>query len=86
MVVDDVAKRYPAMDGKQGSQCMSIGADSLPLHFDGWKCFFHIRKPSQEELRSLPVYELTSPREYKPQSIFNTRRLTPAHAEVDVSE
>ena len=31
VVVNDVAKRHPAMDGKQGSQCMSIRADSLPL-------------------------------------------------------
>ena len=34
VVVNDVAKRHPAMDGKQDSQCISIGADSLPLHFD----------------------------------------------------
>ena len=35
VVVNDVAQRHPAMDGKQGSQCISIGADTLPLHFDG---------------------------------------------------
>ena len=86
VVVNDVAKRHPAMDDKQGSQCISIGADTLPLHFDGWKCFFQIRKPSQEELKTLPVYELTSPHEYKPQSSFNTRSLTPDHVEVNVTE
>ena len=86
VVVNDVAQRHPAMDGKQGSQCISIGADTLPLHFDGWNCFFQIRWQSQEELKTLPVYELTSPHEYKPQSSFNTRRLTPAHVEVNVKE
>ena len=65
MVLNDVVKRHPTMDVKQGSQCISIDADSLPLNFDGWKCFFHIRKSSQEELRSLPVCEVTSPHENK---------------------
>ena len=42
MVVNDVAKRYPVMDSKQDSQCVSIGADTQPFHFDGWKCSYHI--------------------------------------------
>jgi len=84
VVIDDVAKRHPSKDGKQGGQCICIGKDTLPLHFDGWKCFLHIRKPSQEELKSLPVYELTSPREYNPQSRFHTRRLSKAHADASV--
>ena len=86
VVVNDVAKRHPEMDGKQGGQCICIDTDTLPLHFDGWKCFLHIRKPSQEELKSLPVYELTSPLEYKPQSRINTRRLNKAHVEVGVQD
>ena len=86
VVVNDVAKRHPEMDGKQGGQCICIDTDTLPLHFDGLKCFLHIRKPSPEEIKSLPVYELTSPHEYKPQSSVNTTRLTKAHVEVGVQD
>ena len=50
--------------------------DTLPLYFNGWKHFLHIRKPSQDELKSLPVYEAASPLEYEPRSRKNTRRLT----------
>lgn len=35
VVIDDVAKRHPSGDGKQGGQCISVGCDTLPLHFDG---------------------------------------------------
>ena len=46
IVIDDVARRHPGRDGKPGGQCIHVGTEKLPLHFDGWKCYFHIRKPS----------------------------------------
>ena len=75
IVVDDVSRRHIGKDDKSGGQCICVGTDTLPLHFDGWKCLYQTRKPSQEEIRSLPVYELTSPHPYQPQSSLNTRRL-----------
>ena len=75
MSVEDVANRHSTRDGRSGGQCLQIGTETLPLHFDGWKCFFDIRKPTQEELKSLPVFEITSPLPYKPQSSLSTRRL-----------
>ena len=35
VIIDDVAKRHPTNDGKQGGQCICISTDTLPLHFDG---------------------------------------------------
>ena len=75
MIVEDVANRHSTRDGRSGGQCLQIGTYTLPLHFDGWKCFFDIRKPTQEELKSLPVLEITSPLPYKPQSSLSTRWL-----------
>ena len=86
VVIDDVARRHPVKDGKPGGQCIHVGTDKLPLHFDGWKCYFHIRKPSQAELKSLPMYELTTPHPYQPQSSLNTRRLQKGYAKVGVNE
>ena len=86
IVIDYIARRHPGKDGKPGGQCIHVGTDKLPLHFDGWKCYFHIRKPSQEELKSLPVYELTSPHPYQPQSSLNTRRLQKGFVKVGVDE
>ena len=50
------------------------------------ECFLHIKKPSPEEIKSLPVYELTSPHEYKPQSSINTRRLNKTHVRGGVQD
>ena len=86
MVIDNVARPHPSGDGKQGGQCISIGDDNIPFHFDWWKCYLQIRKLTQEELTSLPVYEPTSPHEYKPRSSFNTRNSLGAHVEVGVED
>ena len=85
MSVEDVANRHSTRDGRSGGQCLQIGTETLPLHFDGWKCFFDIRMPTQEELKSLPVFEITSPLPYKPQSSLSTRRLK-GKVEVGVEE
>ena len=47
------------MDGKQGVQYICIDKDTLPLHVDEWKCFLHIKKQPQEELKSFTVYDLS---------------------------
>ena len=86
MITNDITKRHPEIDDKQVGQGICIETDTLPRHFDKWRCFLHIRKPSQEELKSFPVYALTSPHEYEPQSIISTRRLTKDHIEVGVED
>ena len=86
VIVDDVATRHLGKDYKPGGQSLTIGNDTLPLHFDGWKCYFTIRKPSPEELRLLPVYELASPLAYKPQHNYTVRRLNSKHVDVGVEE
>jgi hypothetical protein len=68
VIVDDCARRHCSAIGKPGGQCITIGKDVLPLHFDGWKCYLHTRQPSSQEMKTLPVYELTSPFAYNPQS------------------
>ena len=40
--------------------------NKIPLFFDGWKYYFTIRKPTQKEIDTLPVYEITSRLPYKP--------------------
>ena len=69
VAVDDCARRHCSASGKPGDQCITIGKDVLPLHFDGWKCYLHTRQPSSQEMKTLPVYELTSQFAYNPQSI-----------------
>ena len=69
VIVDDCARRHCSAIGKPGGQCINIGTDVLPLNFDGWKCYLHTRQPSSQEMKTLPVYELTSPFTYNPPNL-----------------
>ena len=75
VVVNDVAQRHTGSQGNPGEQNIIVDRDAIPLHFDGFKCYIRIRKPSVEEIQSLPVYELTSPKPYHPQKRLYTRRV-----------
>ena len=60
VVVNDVASRHLATEKKQGCQNLVIGEKSLPLYFDGWKCYFKISRPTSDDLKLLPKFVLTS--------------------------
>ena len=65
-LVDDVAHRHLTNSGASGSQCMKIDGQEYPLNFDGYKCYWQIRFPSDAEWETLPRIDLTSPRPYTP--------------------
>ena len=61
-IVDDVPHRYG------GSQSLkTVCGHKLPLAYHVGLCSLHICLPSQDELDSLPIYDLTSPEEWCPQ-------------------
>ncbi len=62
-----MAKRYLATEKTQGAQNLVVDGISLPLNFDGWKCYFNVSKPTTEELKILPRFVLTSELPYLPQ-------------------
>ena len=66
VIIDDVPTRYTGNDSTGGTQRIVVNGDEIPLFFDGWKCYLNIRKPTQVEIRTLPVYEITSRLPYKP--------------------
>ena len=55
-------------NGVNGSQKIIIEEKEIPLIFDGLKMYIKIRRPTNEELQSLPSYELTSPSRFVPDS------------------
>ena len=75
MIVDDCARCHLGSDGNAGGQCIKLDNVTLPLHFDGWKCYFRCRLPTSLELQTLQVYELTSPFPYNPQKRLSSRRI-----------
>ena len=75
-IVDDCAHRHRGRDGSSGGQCLIVDDKKLDLSFDGWKCYFRIRKPSNDDLTKYPIYELTSSRLYEPQHRYDTRRVS----------
>jgi len=38
------------------------------MHFDGWKCYFRIQKPTADDMQKYPIVEMTSSQPYEPQS------------------
>ena len=83
--IDDCASCHLRADGEPGTQSIAIGDNTYPMHFDGWKCYFRISKPSEADLLHYPIVELTSPCRYEPQSRSVSRRIT-ANADVTVDD
>ena len=75
VIVDDCASCHLGPDGQSGGQCITIDAVSYPMHFDGWKCYFRISKPSDADLLKYPIIRITSPLPYEPQTRRSSRRL-----------
>ena len=66
-------------EGELGKQVMVVEEKEVPLRYDGRKMFMKIRHPSDEELESLEIVELTSPAQYDPKpddilQVSNPRR------------
>ena len=84
VVVDDCAKCHISTNGQAGSQQITVGNKCYPMNFDGWKCYFRIRRPTAEELLLYPIVELTSPLVYEPQRRVS-RRL-PVNDSVEIED
>lgn len=75
VIVDDCPSRHMSVTGQPGTQCLKVDGRKIPLYFDGWKCYLHLRKPSPDDLHKYPIVQLTSPRPYEPQRRVTTRRV-----------
>ena len=85
-IVEDCAHIHMDKDGRPGGQFVKTpDSPSLPLYFDGWKCYFSIWLPTKEELSTLPRIELTSPSLYEPSRRLHTRRVSPSSRQQEVS-
>ena len=75
VVVNDVSGRHLATDKNKGCQNLVVGEKSLPLYFDGCKCYFRIIRPTSDELKLLPRFVLTSELPYLPHRYVVARNL-----------
>ena len=48
-------------DGENGQQKMVVEEKDTPLRYDGRKLYLNIRKPTDEEIERLDIFEITSP-------------------------
>mmetsp|Transcript_12883 Transcript_12883/g.18396 ORF Transcript_12883/g.18396 Transcript_12883/m.18396 type:complete len:193 (-) Transcript_12883:627-1205(-) len=72
--IDDCALRHKHIDRSNGGQCIQVMQYTIPLYYDGFKCYLTTSKPSPEDLSNLPHIELTSPLSYEPDRRVCTRR------------
>ena len=56
VLVDDVPACHIASDGKPGNQCVQVVDQKIPLYFDGYKTYFRLARPSEEDIMKYPVY------------------------------
>ena len=54
------------LEGRNGQQKMIADEREIPLNYDGRKMYLNIRRPSDEELKSLEIIEITSPDPFEP--------------------
>ena len=57
-----------------GGQCITALDKIINLHFDGWKCYLRVSKPTADDLKKHPLHELTSRKPYEPQNCRHSRR------------
>ena len=55
-------------DGNLGKQNMIVDEKEIPLEFDGRKMYLNIRKPTQDEIDTLDILEITSPEPFEPEA------------------
>ena len=73
LVMDDCAHRHMGTNIKIGGQCIEVGSTNYPKHFDGWKCYFQIQKPTSADMANYLILELTSSTTYEPQRRYSHR-------------
>ena len=77
-IVDDCASCHLGIDRNRGGQQLLVDDVSYPMHFVGWKCYYCLSKPSEEDLLQYKIVELTCSRAYEPQQCRHSRRITSA--------
>ena len=60
--------------GDYGTQCCVISGQTLPLFFDGFKCYYRVEAITDDEMRTLPEILFTSDEEYEPSARSKSRR------------
>ena len=67
VIVDDCEKNHLGPSNKPGGQCLTVDDTQYGMHIDGWKCYFRIQKPTEQDLIIYNIIELSSYRAYEPQ-------------------
>ena len=83
VLIDDCPFHHKRIDGCHGTQSVQILDTTLPLDFDGLKCYFNLAKPTPDEIEKYPRIELTSPMPYHPKRIYTRRRNTALSQDVE---
>ena len=53
---------------------MTVGGKDIPLEFDGRKMFLNVQKPSEQDMNTMEIIEVTSPLPFAPESTLSHRR------------
>ena len=53
-------------EGENGLQQMVVEDRVIPLKYDGHNMYLNIRHPTEDEIDSLDIFEITSPQPYEP--------------------
>ena len=65
VVVDDCVHRHMATYGKSGGNAYTWVKPNT-MHFDGWKCYFQIQKPTSADSTKYSTIKLISSTTYEP--------------------
>ena len=76
VIVDDCVSCHLGVDGNRGGQQLLVNDVSYPMHFDGWKCYYRLSKPTEADLLRYNIIEITCSRPYEPQQRRHSRRIT----------
>ena len=66
VIIDNCATCHLRYDGSSGSQSINTPEGTFPFQFDGKKCYFQIRKPSDDDFANYQIVELTSSQPFEP--------------------
>ena len=81
---------YCDSNGAPGEPKMTVGETTIPFIFDGRKIMQYIRKPTEEEIKSMVPLEITAPIPYNPDSstflVQNRKRVSEALSKVPLEK
>ena len=83
LVVDDCISRNLRTSGSTGTQCIKVGDNTSPMHFDSWKFYYKLEKPKSDGLVKYEIIELKSRLSYEPQRLYSRRAATIPTKEVE---